>query len=131
MRNRTSISILAALLLATGSGGCMTAAVAGAGAGAALAYDDRGVSTTMQGSVDGVFARAQTVFREMGITETAQDNDGDERELKGQAGNGLEITVDIEAESATMVQVAVFAQRNTVNWDREYARSVMERIMAR
>ncbi|HEX6910095.1 MAG TPA: hypothetical protein VF142_06865 [Longimicrobium sp.] len=131
MRYPTSLSIVAALLLGLGSGGCMTAAVAGAGAGAALAYDDRGVSTRMQGSVDGVFARAQAVFREMGITETAQDNDGDERELKGQAGNGLEITVDIEAESESMVSVGVFAQRNTVNWDREYARSVMERIMAR
>jgi hypothetical protein len=131
MHSRTMLRVLAGSLLVISSGGCMTAVAAGAGAGAALAYDDRGVSTRMEGTVDGVFARAQTVFREMGITETSQDNDGNERELQGRAANDLEVTVDIEAETASMVSVTVYAQRNTVNWDREYARSVLQRIMAR
>lgn len=96
-----------------------------------MVYNDRGVSSIVEGSVDGVFARAQTVFREMGITETSQDNDGDERELQGRAENDLEVTVDIERETASTVSVNVYAQRNTVNWDREYARSVLERIIAR
>ena len=131
MQSRTILRVLAGSLLMISSGACMTAVAAGAGAGAALAYDDRGVSTKMEGTVDGVFARAQTVFREMGITETSQDNDGNERELQGRAANGLEVTVDIEAETPSMVSVNVYAQRNTVNWDRDYARSVLQRIMAR
>jgi hypothetical protein len=131
MQGRTLLHALAATVLVISSGGCVAAVAAGAGAGAAMAYDDRGVSSIVEGSVDGVFARAQTVFSDMGITETSQDNDGDERELQGRAGNDLEVTVDIERESASTVSVSVYAQRNTVNWDREYARSVLERIIAR
>lgn len=131
MRIRTTVTAVLAcgmMLLATG---CMAAVAAGAGAGAAVAYNDRGVSTRMEGTVDGVFARAQTVFRAMGIAETAQDNDdtGRERELQGRSGD-LEITVDIKEIDGSMVSVEVFAQRNTVNWDREYARSVLQRIMS-
>lgn len=131
MQHRIMLRGLVAAVLALSAAGCGAAVAAGAGAGAAMAYDDRGVSTRMEGTVDGVFARAQTVFREMGITETAQDNDGDERELQGRAANGLEVTVDIERDAGSMVSVNVFAQRNTVNWDRDYARDVLQRIMAR
>lgn len=130
MRIRTTVTAVLAcgtMMLATG---CMVAA-AGAGAGAAVLYNDRGVSTKMEGTVDGVFARAQTVFREMGITETARDNDdtGRERELQGRSGD-LEVTVDIKEVDGSMVSVEVFAQRSTVNWDRDYARSVLRRIMS-
>lgn len=131
MQSRIMLRVVVGAMLVTASGGCTAAVAAGAGAGAALAYDDRGVSTRMEGTVDGVFARAQAVFREMGITETAQDNDGDERELQGRASNDLEVTVDIERDTGSMVSVNVFAQRSTVNWDRDYARDVLQRIMRR
>ena len=125
------LRMLIAVVLLLGSTGCMTAAAAGAGAGAAVLYDDRGVSGKVNGSMDDVFATARAVFQEMGITETAQDIDGTrERELKGTRGD-LEITVDIEAETATLMAVDVYAQRSTVDWDRDVARQVLERIMAR
>ena len=130
MQQRTMPRTIITVMLALSTAGCMAVA-AGAGAGAALAYNDRGVSTRMEGTVDGVFARAQAVFREMGITETSQDNDGDERELQGRAPNDLEVTVDIELDRGSMVSVNVFAQRSTVDWDRDYARDVLQRIMAR
>lgn len=132
MRIRTTVTAVLACGMMLMTTGCMAAAAAGAGAGAAVLYNDRGVSTKMEGTVDGVFARAQTVFREMGITETAQDNDdtGRERELQGRSGGDLEVTVDIKEVDGSMVSVEVFAQRNTVNWDREYARNVLQRIMS-
>jgi hypothetical protein len=131
MRSRTMPGTVVGFLLMLASGGCLAAVAAGTGAGAAVAYNERGVSTRMEGTVDGVFARAQAVFREMGITETSQDNDGGERELQGRSGNDLEVTVDIEADGPSLVSVNVFAQRNTVSWDRDYARSVLQAIMAR
>lgn len=130
MRIRTMTTAALGAMLMMGSGGCLAAAAAGAGAAGAVAYDNRGVSTRMEGTVDGVFARAQAVFQQMGITETAQDNDGDERELQGRSSTDLEVTVDIEAVDANMVALNVYAQRNTVNWDREYAEQVMRAIMA-
>jgi hypothetical protein len=129
MRSHTMLGTLLGFMLMLASGGCLAVA-AGAGAGAALAYDDRGVSTKIEGTVDEVFARSQGVFRAMGITETSQDNDGDERELQGRSGNDLEVTVDIKADGPSLVSVNVYAQRNTVNWDRRYARNVLQRIMA-
>lgn len=121
--------MLAGLSLVAGSAGCTAAVAAGAGAGAAIAHNERGAEAKVAGTVNQIFARAQGVFRDMGITETAQDNDGDrERELKGRRGD-LEITVDIEGESEGMVSVNVYAQRSTVDWDRDYAREVLQRIV--
>lgn len=45
--------------------------------------------------------------------------------------NDLEVTVDIELDRGSMVSVNVFAQQSTVNWDRDYARDVLQRIMRR
>ncbi len=129
MRSHTMLGTLVGFLLMLASGGCLAVA-AGAGAGAALAYNERGVSTKIEGTVDEVFARSQGVFRAMGITETSQDNDGDERELQGRSANDLEVTVDIKADGPSLVSVNVYAQRNTASWDRRYARNVLQRIMA-
>ena len=130
MRTRqTFIRLVAGLSLVAVAAGCTAAVAAGAGAGAAIAYNERGAESKVAGTVDQVFARAQGVFRDMGITETAQDNDGDrERELKGRRGD-LEITVDIQRESEGMASVNVYAQRSTVDWDREYAREILQRIV--
>jgi hypothetical protein len=118
------------LALVTLLSSCLALA-AGAGAGAAIAYNERGVSSKAQGTVDQVFQRSVAVFREMGITQTGQDSDDDdERELKGTRGD-LEVTVDIKRENASMVSVEVFAQKNTVEWDRDYARDVLQRILSR
>lgn len=130
MRARqTLIRLVAGLSLVAVTAGCTAAVAAGAGAGAAIAYNERGAESKVAGTVNQVFARAQGVFRDMNITETAQDNGSDqERELKGRRGD-LEITVDIQRESEGMVSVNVYAQRSTVDWDREYAREILQRIV--
>lgn len=130
MRARqTLIRLVAGLSLVAVAAGCTAAVAAGAGAGAAIAYNERGAESKVAGTVNQVFARAQGVFRDMNITETAQDNGSDqERELKGRRGD-LEITVDIQRESEGMVSVNVYAQRSMVDWDREYARDVVRRIV--
>lgn len=133
MRLLTKVVRVALLLaLIPAAQACAAAVAAGAGAGAAIAYSERGVSSKVEGSVDQVFQRSRAVFQEMGITETAQDADtqGTERELQGRSGD-LEVTVDIKRENDTLSSVEVFAQRTTVDWDRDYARDVLQRIIAR
>jgi hypothetical protein len=132
MTGRT-LALRSALLIALGgvAAGC-AAAAAGAGAAAAIAYNERGVSSKVGGAPAQVFQRSQAVFRELGITETGHEmgDDGVEHELKGRRGD-LEITVDIKQDSENLTSVEVFAQESPVEWDREYAREVLEAIIAR
>lgn len=112
--------------------GCGAVLGAGAGAGAAIAYNERGVSSTVTNSVEDVFNASRAVFAEMGITETETEIDdrGAERELKG-TRNNLSITVDIEEESPSLTSIEVFARESRVEWDRDYARNVLAGILDR
>ena len=124
-----ALRVAAVAVLAGGLSGCVAAA-AGAGAAAAIAYNERGVSAKVAGAPAQVFQRSQAVFRELGITETGRDMDdsGLEHELKGRQGD-LEITVDVKRDSDTLSSVEVFAQESTIEWDRDYARQVLEKII--
>lgn len=132
MKTGVRVFRMALVLAVAAAASACAAAAAGAGAAAAIAYNERGVSSKVAGSPAQVFARSQAVFREMGITETGHDmgDDGREHELKGRQGD-LEITVDIERDSDTLSSVQVFAQESAIQWDREYARRVLEAIIAR
>lgn len=129
---RFTLRALALIALLISLPGCIAALAAGAGAAGAIAYSERGVSSKMAGSVDQTIARSQAVFSEMRISTTGQDGSpgSNERELKGRVGD-LEITVDVKRENERLVAVEVFAQRSTVDWDRDYARRVLEAIIAR
>ena len=127
-----ALRVVLLLALVPAAQACAAAVAAGAGAGAAIAYSERGVSSKVEGSVEQVFERSRAVFQEMGIAETSQDgnSEGTERELKGTRGD-LEVTVDIKRDNAALTSVEVFAQESTVEWDRDYARDVLQRIIAR
>ena len=118
-------------VLATSAPACLAAAAA-AGAGGAIAWTQRGASSSVSGSVDQVYGRAEAVFRDMGITQTGQSSgdQGAERSLKG-TREDTEVTVEIERESASTSKVEVYARRNTVEFDRGYARDVLTRIVNR
>ncbi|HEV2734248.1 MAG TPA: DUF3568 family protein [Longimicrobiaceae bacterium] len=118
-------------VLATSAPACLAAAAA-VGAGGAIAWTQRGASSAVPGSVDQVYQRTEAVFREMGITQTGQSSadQGAERSLKG-TREDMEVTVEIERESASTAQVEVYARRNTVEFDRNYARDVLTRIVNR
>jgi predicted membrane metal-binding protein len=122
-------ALLAVLVMSAPA--CLAAAAA-VGAGGAIAWTQRGASSSVPGSVDQVYQRAEAVFREMGITQTGQSSgdQGAERSLKG-TREDMEVTVEIERESASTAQVEVYARRNTVEFDRNYARDVLTRIVNR
>lgn len=122
-------ALLAVLVMSAPA--CLAAAAA-VGAGGAIAWTQRGASSAVAGSVDQVYQRAEAVFREMGITQTGQSSgdQGAERSLKG-TREDMEVTVEIERESPSTAQVEVYARRNTVEFDRNYARGVLTRIVNR
>lgn len=126
-----AIRVPALVALSLALGGC-AAAAAGAGAAAAIAYSERGVSSKVEGAPAQVFQRSQAVFQDLGITETGHEfgDDGTEHELKGRRGE-LDITVDIKRDSDALTSVEVVAQESPVDWDKDYARQVLEGIIAR
>jgi hypothetical protein len=116
------------LILAVSATGCVAAAAAGA-AGAIYATT-RGVESIVSGSIDNVAARSQAVMREMGITQEGSSTEagGAKREFKGKQGD-LDVTVQLQQQDSATTKVEVSARKNLAEWDKDYARQVLERIV--
>ncbi len=136
MRDRVRRGVRGVLVAAVlaGTTGCVAAvaAAAGAGAGAGIYLTSRGASSLVDGSLDAVAERTLGVFREAGVQRTATETqeDGSGRTYRGFA-EGMEISVELARESAAVTRVTVHARRSTVEWDREYARRLLGRIVTR
>jgi hypothetical protein len=124
MRRHLTLALAAALL----STGCLAAAAAGAAGGVYLTT--RGAESVVEGSVDQVAARAEAVMAEMAIVKEGEstEDQGDKRVLKGKKGD-LDITIDINRESATTTKLEVTARENLAEWDKDYAKEVLSRIV--
>lgn len=127
-----SLLLLRVALVAVlaGSASACLAAAAGAGAAGAVAYENRGAESLAQGSINAVFDRAVAAFAATGVGQTGQttEDNGAKRKLVGSRGD-LEVTVDMERESDTTTKVTVTARRNTVEYDRDFARDLLGRIV--
>ncbi|MCI0354561.1 MAG: hypothetical protein L0099_05915 [Acidobacteria bacterium] len=108
------------------------AAAAAAGAGAGIYLTSRGAESLVQGSVDEVAAGTLAAFGELQIQETGNSTErgGDERSFKGTKGE-LEVNVDMKRESPTTVKVEVTAKRSTADWDKDFAKQVLAKIIER
>lgn len=115
------------LTLAVTTTGCLAAAAAGAGG--AIYLTDRGAESLVNASLDETYEAARETFSEMGIRETKNTTEGDKRELQGSI-NDLEIDVDIERKDET-TRVEVTANKTRVTWDKDYARSILQKIVER
>jgi hypothetical protein len=111
--------------------GCFLVA-AGAGAAGAIAYTNRGAESDVAGTVDQVFDRAVAAFQQSGISETgrATEDNGNQRRLVGTKGE-QEVTVELERSGDNVVKVEVIAKKNAVDYDKELAKQVLDRIVAR
>lgn len=136
MRKRVERAVRGVLLGAVlaGLAGCVAAVAAAgvAGAGAGVYLTTRGASSLAQGSLDALAERTLAAFRDAGVQRTATETqeDGSGRTYRGFA-DGMEITVELARESATVTRATVYARRSTVEWDREYARGLLQRIVTR
>ncbi|HTD71071.1 MAG TPA: DUF3568 family protein [Gemmatimonadales bacterium] len=117
----------AALLLA----GCVVAA-AGAGAGGGLYFTQRGVESVVPATVERAAATNQA-FDQLKVrqmkSQVEQGEDGEKREIEGTAGD-REVSVTLKAEGTNATHVQVVAKRTAVTWDKDFARSVLDKIVA-
>ena len=118
----------AALLLA----GCVVAA-AGAGAGGGIYFTQRGVESVVPATVGRAAAATTEAFGQLKVRQTKsqveQGDDGEQREIEGTAGD-REVTVTLKPEGKNGTRVQVVAKRTAVTWDKDFARSVLDKIVA-
>jgi hypothetical protein len=121
-------NLLFLLALALPSTGCLAAAAAGAAGGIYLT--SRGAESVVPGSVDDVAGRAEAVMDELGIVKQGEsiEDQGDKHVLKG-TRNELDVTIEINRESSTTAKVEVTARENVAEWDKDYAKQVLGRIV--
>ena len=127
LRSRAAASA-AALLLA----GCMVAA-AGAGAGGGIYFTQRAVESVVPVTVERAATATTQAFGQLKIrptkSETEQGEDGEKKGIEGTAGDReVSVTLKVEGKNATRVQVV--AKRTAVTWDKDFARSVLDKIVA-
>jgi hypothetical protein len=118
----------ASLLLA----GCLVAA-AGAGAGGGIYLTQRGVESVVPVPVERAGTATSQAFEQLKIRQTKsqveQGNQGEKREIEGTTGDReVSVTLEVEANNTTRVQVV--AKRSAVTWDKDFARSVLDKIVA-
>jgi hypothetical protein len=121
-------SLIFLLAVALPSTGCLAAAAAGAAGGIYLT--SRGAESVVEGSVDQIAGRAEAVMKELAIVKEGEstENQGDKQVLKGKKGD-LDVTIDIDRESPTTAKVEVTARKNLAEWDKEFAKDVLNRIV--
>jgi Protein of unknown function (DUF3568) len=118
----------AVLLLA----GCVVAA-AGAGVGGGIYFTQRGVESVVPVTVERATTATSQAFGQLNIRQTKsraeQGDEGEKREIEGTAGDrDVSVTLQVEGKNATRVQVV--AKRTAVTWDKDFARSVLDKIVA-
>jgi hypothetical protein len=121
-------NMLFLLAVALPSTGCLAAAAAGAAGGVYLT--SRGAESVIEASVDDVAARAEAVMSEMAIVKQGEstEDQGDKQVLKGKKGD-LDVTINIQRESSTTAKVEVTARENLAEWDKNFAKEVLNRIV--
>ncbi len=123
--------IPAAALLAAGISGCVVAA-AGAGAGGGIYLTSRGVESVVSHPVASVADATEAAFRELGIERTGMEVDdvSGRRVLKGEPeGGDPDVTVTLGSADGGGTRVEVTARKSLVTWDKDYARTVIEKIV--
>ncbi|HKW40606.1 MAG TPA: DUF3568 family protein [Gemmatimonadales bacterium] len=124
--------LLAPVPLGLGVAACFVAA-AGAGAGGGIYFTERGVEAVVPASVDRAAAATDQAFAELKIHRTKlqaeQREAGEQREVEGTAGD-REIDVTLQVENTGSTRVRVVAKTSAVTWDKDFARTVLDHIVA-
>ena len=123
-----AVASAAVLLLA----GCVVAA-ADAGVGGGIYFTQRGVESVVPVPVERAATATSQAFGQLNIRQTKsqaeQGDEGEKREIEGTAGDrDVGVTLQVEGKNATRVQVV--AKRTAVTWDKDFARSVLDKIVA-
>jgi hypothetical protein len=127
-------AVWAVAALAVVATGCILA-VAGAGAGGGIYFTQRGAEGVVPASIKRAASATNRAFRDLKIKQTnveeARGDQGEKREVSGKGrGQTVDVTVTLNAETSGSTRVQVVARKSAVTWDKEFARRVLEKIVA-
>jgi hypothetical protein len=131
MRGKSWRQVGLAMALASAAAvGTGCAAAAAAGAAGAVYATTRGVGSLVAQPIDQVAATSESVMKNMNIVQTGSSTDdgGAKREVKGTHGD-LDVTVQMDRQDSATTKVEVYARKNLAEWDKDFARSVLEKIV--
>jgi hypothetical protein len=104
---------------------------AGAAAAAAVAYNDRGVTSKVDASVVRTADATEAAFRALGIQLTERKSEADGIELKG-TRDDYKYVVDIERDSGDVLsEIEVTVSTDQVNYSKDRAEQVLRAILER
>jgi hypothetical protein len=113
------------------SAGCFLAA-AGAGAAGAIHFTDRGVESQIGQPIAQVYDASQQAFKDMDITvkRTVNEQEGGaaKRTLEGSTST-RDVSVVLKSDGGS-THVEVVAKKTAVTWDKDFARAIIDRILA-
>jgi uncharacterized protein DUF3568 len=129
--SRTSLVSAGAALVVTA--GCVVAAV-GAGAGGGIYFTERGVESVVPVSIDRAAGGAKRAFADLKIRQTKtnsqQDADGSAKQELDGTTSERDVTVTLKSEGQNSTRVQVVAKKSAVTWDKDFARAILDKIVA-
>lgn len=135
---RAVLSLLPALLLgcvppATGSGPGGGFGSGGAAGGGGIYLTSSGAETVIPAAIDRAASATRQAFDQLKIREATPAGQGSDpaqmQEIDGTAGDrDVRVTLEFEEKHSTRVQVV--ARRSSTDWDKDYARTVLGKIVA-
>jgi len=112
--------------------GCFLAA-AGAGAGGAIYVTERGVEAVVPASVDRASSATRQAFDQLKIHQTkseSEEREGvEQRHVEGSVRD-RDVSVTLKPEGTGSARVQVVAKTSAVTWDKDFARTILDEIVA-
>jgi hypothetical protein len=130
-RLKVTVRLLVAAVLLCPQTGCIAAAAA-AGAAGAIAYSERGAESEVVASVPALVQATEATFSEMNIVivERKTAENGSEVQLAAKKDE-MDVTIDIQRDNDSTSRIEITARRNLVDYDRNFARDLLQRILKR
>src|SRR5438309_10508759 len=131
-RMRTWARGAAAGGMARAVAGCVLAA-AGAGAGGAIYVTERGAEAVVPAALDRAASATRQAFDQLKVRQTKsaseQGDGGEQRQLDGTARD-RDVSVTLKPEGTSSTRIQVVAKTSAVTWDRDFARAILDKIVA-
>jgi hypothetical protein len=128
MKNNSRFSqsyLVLGLIFAAATSACSTA-----GGKQSTVLGNSSTGRDLKGSVTEVTSRSQSALKELGIqiTDSSSKDSGKEMDLSGKSSNH-NVSVQINDLGNGMSHVEVSAKDGTLQWNKDYAKSVLEKII--
>ncbi|MFQ5689475.1 MAG: DUF3568 family protein [Gemmatimonadota bacterium] len=128
-----AIARLGILLIGSlAASGCFLVAAGGAGAGGGIYFTSRGAESVVSAPGAEAQSAAERALEQFQIrrTELKIDEEAGTRELKGKtADDEIDVTISLSRQAEGVTKVSVTARKNLVKWDKDFAKSLLARIV--